>query len=71
MNNDITKDEYTARINRVLDYIEANIDTALSLETLAGVAHFSPFHFHRIFKAMTGETLNRFIQRIRVEKAAM
>lgn len=64
------RQEYTARINRVLDYIEHHIDKELTLEELAGVAHFSPFHFHRVFKAMVGETLHRFIQRLRVEKAA-
>lgn len=73
-NNDIRKKalraEYIGRINRVLDYIEANLDTDLSLKTLAGVANFSEFHFHRIFKSVIGETLNRFIQRRRVEKAA-
>jgi AraC family transcriptional regulator len=63
--------EYRARINRVIDYIEANISRELSLKELAGVAHFSPFHFHRIFSAMVGEPLNGFIQRIRLEKAAM
>jgi AraC family transcriptional regulator len=64
------REEYTARINRVIDYIEANIGKDLSLAELAGVAHFSPFHFHRIFSAMVGETLNGFIWRIRIEKAA-
>ena len=64
-------EEYRSRINRVIDYIEANIDRDLSLSELAEVAHFSPFHFHRIFRAMVGETLNGFIQRIRLEKAAM
>jgi AraC family transcriptional regulator len=64
------REEYTARINHVIDYIEANIGKDLSLAELAGVAHFSPFHFHRIFSAMVGETLNGFIWRIRVEKAA-
>jgi AraC family transcriptional regulator len=62
--------EYRSRINRVIDYIEANIAKEMSLAELAGVAHFSPFHFHRIFSAMVGETLNGFIQRIRLEKAA-
>jgi AraC family transcriptional regulator len=62
--------EYRSRINRVIDYIEANIGSELSLKELAGVAHFSPFHFHRIFGAMVGETLNGFIQRLRIEKAA-
>jgi len=64
------REEYTARINRVIDYIEANIDKDLSLAALANVALFSPFHFHRVFKAMVGETLNGFIQRLRLEKAA-
>jgi AraC family transcriptional regulator len=64
------RDEYTSRINRVIDYIEKNIDDQLSLDTLANVANFSRFHFHRIFRSMVGETLNCFIQRIRIEKAA-
>jgi len=64
------REAYTARINRVIDYIEANISKDLSLKELAAVAHFSPFHFHRIFSAMVGETLNGFIKRLRIEKAA-
>jgi len=64
------REEYTFRINRVLDYIERNIDKALSLTKLADIASFSRFHFHRIFAAMVGETTNQFIQRIRVNKAA-
>ena len=62
--------EYAGRINRVIDHIEANLAGDLTLETLAGVAAFSPFHFHRIFRAMVGETLSAFIRRRRVEKAA-
>ena len=61
---------YIARVNRVIDYIEENIDKDLSLERLAEVAQFSPFYFHRIFSAMVGETLYGFIQRVRIEKAA-
>jgi AraC family transcriptional regulator len=69
-NTKFLRDEYISRINRVIDYIELNIDKDLSLEKLAQVANFSQFHFHRIFRALVGETLNRYIQRIRVEKAA-
>lgn len=69
-NQKFLRQEYTARINRVIDYIETNLDEELSLETLASVANFSPFHFHRIFRGMVGETLGEFIQRIRLEKAA-
>ena len=64
-------EEYRARINRVIDYVEKNIDRDLTLKELAEVATFSPFHFHRIFRALVGETLYGFIQRIRLEKAAV
>lgn len=66
----MTNSEYTSRINRVIDHIEEHLDEDLTLEELARVACFSPYHFHRIFGALTGETLCRFIQRLRVEKAA-
>mgnify|MGYP000866531002 CR=1 FL=1 len=64
------RSEYGARINRVIDHIDRNIDRRLTLEELARVAAFSPFHFHRIFATFTGETLNRFIGRLRLQKAA-
>ena len=70
-NNRRLRDEYVSRINRVLDHIDRHIDEELSLEVLADVAGFSRFHFHRIFRAMVGDTLNRWIQRVRVEKATM
>jgi AraC family transcriptional regulator len=63
--------DYQIRINRVFEYIEKNLDAELSLTTIADIAFFSPFHFHRIFKAITGETVNEYITRRRVEKAAL
>jgi len=62
--------EYRARINRVLDYIEQNIDREFTLDELAGISFFSKYHFHRLFSAVMNETLFDFIQRTRVEKAA-
>jgi len=67
----LLRQEYVARINRVTDYIRAHLNGDLCLDTLAMVASFSPYHFHRIFRGMTGETLNTFIRRIRAETAAM
>lgn len=64
------RQEYTARINRVLDYIEAHLTEDLSLEQLARVACFSPYHFHRLFRALVGEPLGAHVQRLRVERAA-
>lgn len=64
------REEYVARINRVIDHIETHIDGELSLSALAKVACFSPFHFHRVFAAMMGETLCDFVARVRLERAA-
>jgi AraC family transcriptional regulator len=62
--------EYLSRINRVLDFIENNIDKELNLEQLAEIGNFSPFHFHRVFSSVVNETLYKFIQRVRLERAA-
>ena len=64
------QNEYTVRINRVIDYIDSHLGEDLPLGGLARVASFSPYHFHRLFRAFTGEPLYRFIQRLRLEKAA-
>lgn len=69
-NNINYRQEYICRINRVIDYIEDNLSQDLSLNKLAKVACFSPYHFHRIFSSMIGESLNQFITRLRMEKAA-
>ncbi len=61
---------YKSRINKAIDYVNNNLSKPISLDELAAVAFFSPFHFHRIFVAITGETVNNFTNRIRSEKAA-
>ena len=63
-------DEYSKRINAVFHYIDANLDSELSLEIVSEIACYSPFHFHRVFKMITNETLNNYINRRRIEKAA-
>ena len=63
--------EYERRIHRVLEHIDQHLDERLDLATLAAVAHFSPFHFHRLFAAWTGETLGDYLRRRRVEVAAL
>ncbi len=54
----------------MMDYIRENVSGDLRLETIARVANFSAFHFHRLFRAMVGETLNGYIRRFRAQKAA-
>ena len=61
---------YTSRINHVITYITDHLVEELPLEVLAKEACFSPYHFHRIFSALVGETPNVFVNRLRVERAA-
>lgn len=60
-----------SRVNRVLDHISRHLDGDLSLTTLSRVGCFSKFHFHRVFQAVTGETLNSHVRRVRLERAAL
>jgi AraC family transcriptional regulator len=64
-----SRQTYLLRINRVIDYIREHLTEALPLEKLARVAHFSPFHFHRIFRALVGEPVHVFVRRLRLERA--
>jgi AraC family transcriptional regulator len=64
------KSEYAQRIDRVIDYLRGNLHRRVKLAELADVACFSDFHFHRIFTAVSGETLSNFTNRLRLEKAA-
>jgi AraC family transcriptional regulator len=61
---------YVERVNATIDYIESHLDEEMRLAELAAVAHFSPYHFHRIFTTVTGETLGHFVNRTRLERAA-
>jgi len=70
MNCNNSREDYISRINKVMDYIETNLDTEMQLGELAKVASFSPYHFHRIFRGMVGETLREYIQRLRIERSA-
>lgn len=61
---------YEARINAAMDFVEANLAEPLSLAEMAKAASFSPFHFHRIFGAVVGETPSEHVRRVRTERSA-
>src|SRR3954464_13058899 len=61
--------DYVDRVNRAIDYIADHLDAPLKLDDVARVACFSPFHFHRIFQALVGETVHDFVKRTRLERA--
>ncbi|NIF18444.1 AraC family transcriptional regulator [Pantoea sp. Cy-639] len=61
---------YQKRFDAVLAYIEDNLEGDLSVETLSAVAHFSVFHFHRQFSAFVGVPVARYVQLMRLRRAA-
>jgi AraC family transcriptional regulator len=63
--------DYRPRVERAISFIATNIERPLTLAEVAKVAHTSEFHFHRIFSAVVGEPVGRFITRKRLELAAM
>lgn len=70
MDNRSMQQVYTDRIQQAVDYISEHLTEKIQLDTLASVACFSPFHFHRLFTAFTGETPRNCIERIKLESAA-
>jgi AraC family transcriptional regulator len=65
-----THKDYMKRINAVLEYINKNIASKISLKELAAVSNFSEYHFHRIFTYIIGESPGEFINRVRLEQTA-
>jgi AraC family transcriptional regulator len=57
-------------MQRVLEYIEQNLESDLSLEALSQVAAFSKFHFHRQFAATFGLSVHRYVQLARLKRAS-
>lgn len=66
----IAKNIYAKRFEAVLAYIDANLDGDLSVEKLGCVANFSTFHFHRQFSAYVGIPVARYVQLMRLRRAA-
>jgi AraC family transcriptional regulator len=58
-----------AALRSVTDYVEENLAEGLTLEEISAVAHMSPFHFSRLFKASTGLSPHRYVVGRRVERA--
>jgi AraC family transcriptional regulator len=65
-----TQGSYQARLDRVVDHIYAHLDEDIRPEGLAEIACLSPYHWHRIYVAMRGETVSATIRRLRLMRAA-
>jgi AraC family transcriptional regulator len=69
-NKEETQNEYFKSVGKVLDYLKKHSDENPDIETLAGIACLSPFHFHRVFKSVIGENIGEFRLRLRMEYVA-
>ncbi len=67
---DQDRQNFKTRFSRVFDHIDAHLDQDMSLKTLAGIAAYSPFHFHRQFSALFDITVTQYIRLIRMRRAA-
>jgi AraC family transcriptional regulator len=65
-----TEASYQARLDRVVDHIYAHLDEDIRPEGLAEIACLSPYHWHRIYVAMRGETIGGTVRRLRLLRAA-
>lgn len=65
-----THNEHKQRINEVQYHINKYLSTKLLVEDLAKISSYSPFHFHRIFKDITGKNVNAYIKDLRLQWAA-
>jgi len=58
------------RIAGALAWAESHLDARITVADVARRAHYSPFHFHRMFSGLTGEPLMDFLRRRRLSLAA-
>ncbi|WP_257574634.1 AraC family transcriptional regulator [Hydrobacter penzbergensis] len=63
-------EEYVHRTNTVVNFILSHLSADLRLKKLAAIANYSPFHFQKVFKQVTGETPKQYIIRMRLENSA-
>ena len=62
--------KYQKRVRTVIEHIHENPGAALTSDALAEVAHLSPYHWHRIYKSITGESAAATVKRCRMHTAA-
>jgi AraC family transcriptional regulator len=58
-------------MQRVTDWLVQHLDQPFDLERLAELAHFSPYHFHRVYTVVMGEPVAETVRRMRLHRAAV
>lgn len=70
MNESSSRARYETRLARVHDHIYDHLDEPLDIERLAEIACLSPYHWHRIYQAMYGETVTATVRCLRLHRTA-
>jgi AraC family transcriptional regulator len=65
-----TRTFYQHAVQRVVTHLVTHLDESADLAALASLACLSPYHFHRVFRGMVGETPLELLRRLRLERAA-
>lgn len=61
---------YDTSVLKVIEYVESRMNQDITLEELSSKAAFSKYHFTRIFKALTKETVYEYVRKRRLTLAA-
>ncbi|QAZ46712.1 MULTISPECIES: AraC family transcriptional regulator [Mesorhizobium] len=70
MNGETAWAVYETRLRRVSNHIHEHLDEELDMDGLAEIACLSPYHWHRIYRAIYGETAAATVKRLRLHRAA-
>lgn len=70
MKKSSTNQSHYEQINLALAYIHDHFGENIKAEDLAKISGYSIFHFHRIFKEVTNESVNDYLRNTRLEKAS-
>lgn len=62
---------YHTIMNKAEDYIESNLGSAIKLNDIAFYVGLSTYHFHRLFKKHSSETIHSFVSRIKIERSSI
>lgn len=57
------------RIVKAKLFIDSNYQGNIDLDNIANEAHFSKFHFIRLFKSIYGKTPHQYLTQVRIENA--
>jgi AraC family transcriptional regulator len=65
--SDAALERWILRISRAAELLAARLEDPPTLTELAQAASLSPYHFHRVWRALTRETVGETIRRLRIE----